>query len=91
MYIFPFCLSVLFVFILYLFQKSWSKGMSNLFLSCPAPKLLILASIKCNFLDFNFFCACLFVCLFYFDIEGEDDDDDDDDEAFIVFVVLFEC
>ena len=65
-YIFPFYLSVLFVFILYLFQKSWSKGMSNLFLSCPAPKLLILASIKCNFLDVNFFCACLFVCLFIY-------------------------
>ena len=67
--------------------------MSNLFLSCPVPKLLILAGIKCNFLDFNFFCACLFVCLFYFDIEGENDDDDNDDgdEAFIVFVVLFEC
>ena len=49
--------------------------------------------IKCNFLDFNFFVpVCLFVCLFYFDIEGEDDDNDnDDDEAFIVFVVLFEC
>ena len=36
--------------------------MPNLFLSCPAPKLLILASIKCNFLDFRFFVpVCLFV------------------------------
>ena len=49
--------------------------------------------IKCNFFGFQFFCACLFVCLFYFDIEGENDDDDNDDgdEAFIVFVVLVEC
>ena len=65
--------------------------MSNLFLSCPVPKLLILAGNQMWFFGFQFFCACLFVCLFYFDIEGEDDDnDDDDDEAFIVFV-LVEC
>ena len=29
--------------------------------------------------------VCSFVCLFYFDIEGEDDDNDnDDDEAFVL-------
>ena len=65
MYIFPFCLSVLFVFIFYLFNfEGWFKGMSNLFLSCPAPKLLILAGNQMQFSGFQF--SVVPICLFVY-------------------------
>ena len=60
---------------------------------CKAGSISLLSISFICFYSISFLILKAGLKAFYFDIEGENDDDDknDGDEAFIVFVVLFEC
>ena len=61
---------------------------------CKAGSISLLSISFICFYSISFLILKAGLKAFYFDIEGENDDDDDKndgDEAFIVFVVLFEC
>ena len=60
---------------------------------CKAGSISLLSISFICFYSISFLILKAGLRAFYFDIEGENDDDDknDGDEAFIVFVVLFEC
>ena len=60
---------------------------------CKAGSISLLSISFICFYSISFLILKAGLKAFYFDIEGENDNDDknDGDEAFIVFVVLFEC